>query len=110
MAYGDVRHKWVMAGSTATSAATAHNLLGSYAGLSLLTNDDVVHIQVQSIANDMLIGPIGNVSNDIGYRITTTLSWIDLPPMRAGTASQLQMCRAGGTNATAMWVIWSRVP
>lgn len=119
MAYGDTNYKWLNAGSTGTATCAIHNLFGSYSGLSLLTNDDVVRIQLQAFVNDMLVGPTTNLSNNIGYRITAALSWVDLPPMRVGDASQLQLFRANGVgtnfavsanNASAMWVIWSRIP
>lgn len=119
--YGSNRFQIVMTGSTATGASGLHNLYGAYSGLSLLNNEDVIHLQIAASVNEFMIGPSGNnagitaglISNNIGFKVYPGLSWIDIPPTRAGTASLMQFVRPSGdaasfANASAHWVIWVR--
>ena len=111
MAYGDVSYNIIKSGSTATSANTVHNFFGVYGGLSDINNSEVMHVQVMSDGNEFRIGAPGNVSNNIGQKIFPAASYVDLPPMRVGTASLLQFANANsGSNASANWMIWNRLP
>jgi len=116
MAYGDVRYEFTAAGSNATNSSAVQTLFGSYSGLSLLNNDDVVHIQLSASVNELFVGPTAFLEKTIGYKIYPSLSTIDLPPQRVGNASLLQMIRVNGPdapsafNASVNWVVWRRVP
>lgn len=123
MSMGDPRYQILMAGSTPTGASGLHNLFGAYSGLSLVNNDETVYLQIAASVNEFMIGPSANnagipaglISNDIGYKIYPGLSWISLPPLRAGTASLMQFVRPSGdsasyNNASAHWVILTRPP
>lgn len=104
--YGDVYHSLLAAGSTATSAATAHLLFGNYAGLSDLHNDDVVNLVVSASANPAKLWN-STVTNDVGFRVEggATVEW---PPMRAGAASLLHVARETANNASMIWTITRR--
>ena len=116
MSYGDSRYDFVAAGSNSTNSSAVQTFFGSYSGLSLLNNDDVVHIQVSASVNELFIGPTAFLEKTKGYKIYPSLSTIDLPPQRIGNASLLQMIRVNGPdapsafNASVNWVIWRRVP
>lgn len=120
MAKGDVQWTWVTAGSYYTSASGTHSLFGSYSGLSTLNNDEVVKLQIAASASDYNVGFSPGVDHSKGLRIFAAASWVELPPMRAGTASQLLFARINGAgsadwaasvnNVSAMWVIWTRTP
>ena len=107
--YGDVYFKIIASGSTATSAATAHLVFGTYAGLSTLNNNDVVNVQLNAVTADCRVWD-STVTNNNGLRLSTAASIFDMPPMRAGDASGLQFVRDTGTNSTLQWTVWSRVP
>lgn len=107
MSYGDVWFKIISSGSTATSAATAHILFGSYQGLSTLGNNEVVNVQLVPTAADARVWD-STVTNNTGLRLSVAASVFDLPPMRVGNASLLHFTRDGGTNSTMLWTIWSR--
>ena len=49
MAYGDVNYALISSASTGASADTAHLLFGAYEGLSLLNNDEILHIQLFAV-------------------------------------------------------------
>src|SRR3990167_2284328 len=98
MAYSDVRYEFFSAGSNATNSSAVENFFGSYSGLSLLNNEDVIHIQISASANELFVGPTGQVSQSRGYKIYPNLSTIDLPPQRVGSASLLQVARAEGND------------
>ena len=108
MAYGDVYFKMQANGSTATSAATAHLVFGTYAGLSLLNNEDVVNIQLWATGADSRLWD-NTVTNNTGLRLTTAASLYDLPPMRVGDASRIHFAREAAANVTMGWTIWRRV-
>ena len=116
MSYGDTRYEFYSASINATNSSAVQTFFGTYSGLSLLNNDDVVHIQVSASANEFFLGPTGQVSQTLGYKIYPSLSTIDLPPQRVGNASLLQMIRVNGPdapsafNASVNWVVWRRVP
>lgn len=63
-------------------------------------------------SNEFFIGlGAATVSNNIGYKIYPGLSTVDLPPMRAGQASQFQLSRAvSGLDPISNFVIWVRRP
>lgn len=106
--YGDSFYIPVTAGSTATSAAGAHLLFGSYQGLSTLGNNEVVNVVIATVTADIRWWD-STVSNNTGIRLTTAASSYDLPPMRVGTASQLHVSRDAGTNATVSWAVLRRL-
>ena len=109
MAYGDVYFDIYSTGSTATSAATAHLLFGSYAGLSLINQNEVVNLQVVMTVADARIWD-STVTNNTGLRLSPSASAWDFPPMRAAAASTLHFVRDAATDATANWTVWVRVP
>ena len=123
MAYGEPRYAFLSAGSTATGASGLHNFFGAYSGLSLVNNDEVIHLHIAAGTTDFKIGPSANnagipaglISNDVGYKIYAGSSWISLPPLRAGIASLIQFVRPSGDaasfgNASANWVIFIKPP
>ena len=112
MAYGDKNFVYVLSGSMATSASTAHNLFGSYQGLSLLGNEEAVFIQVFASAADIRLSadPATSATNNTGLRLTTAGSNYDLPPMRVGDASRITIAIEGSNNASPMWTVWRRSP
>lgn len=80
--------------------------------MSSVNQDDVVHIQVSASVQEFLIGPNGTntvVSNNLGYKIYPSLSTVELPPMRVGTASLLQANRHTSADASWNWVVWRRI-
>jgi hypothetical protein len=114
MSYGDERYDFYAAGSDATASSANDEFFGSYSGLSLLNNDEVVHIQISASVNEFFVGPAAYCGQATGYKIYPSLSTIDLPPMRVGTASLLKVARANGFdapsafNASYNFVIWKR--
>jgi hypothetical protein len=109
MAYGDVSYQFIRSGSTATSAATAHDLFGIYDGLSdVLNDDDVTHLQVSASVVDFRLGPSDVITNDNGLKITAAASLIDIPPIKVSDARIFQFVREAATDASALWVIWQR--
>ena len=44
MSYGDTRYEFYSASVNATNSSAVQTFFGTYSGLSLLNNDDVVHI------------------------------------------------------------------
>src|SRR3990167_9502569 len=114
MSYGDERYDFYSAGSDATASSANDGFFGSYSGLSLLNNDDVVHLQISASVNEFFVGPSTYIGQATGYKIYPSLSTIDLPPMRVGAASLLQVARANGNdapsafNASYNWCIWKR--
>ena len=107
MAYGDTYFSIVSSGSNATAAAGKHGLFGSYSGLSLINQNDVIHINLVPTAADIRVWDT-TVSNDVGLRLTTAGSVFDLPPMRVGAASLLNFSRDAAVNATVNWTVWRR--
>lgn len=113
MSVGDTNYVLVAAGSTTASVATLQPLFGTYQGLSALNENEVVNIQITGGgSNEFFIGlAAANVSNNIGYKIYPGLSTVDLPPMRVGQASQLNLSRAvSGLDPISNFVIWARRP
>jgi len=112
MAQGDKTFNWLASGSTATSAATAHNLFGAYTGLSQLHPEEAVFVQIATTLADIRIsGSAGSpATNNTGLRLTVSASTYDLPPVRAANASELTFAREAATNATALWTLWARKP
>ena len=113
--YGDSRFDFYSAGSNATATSGVEGFFGAYSGLSLLHNEEVVHLQISASVNEFFLGPLGRVASDSGYKVYPGLSIIDLPPMRVGTASLLEINRAVGLGETASdfnasfnYVIWRR--
>lgn len=116
MSYGESRFDFYSAGSNATATSGVAGFFGSYSGLSLLNNDDVVHLQISGSVNEFFMGPpSASISNNIGYKIYPSLSTIDFPPTRVGLASLLQVSQASPlgdmasqANASYNWVLWRR--
>lgn len=109
MSYGDPFFDVFSTGSTATSAATAHLLFGGNGGFSNLNQNAVVNIQVVVTGADARIWD-STVTNNTGLRLSPSASAFDFPPMRVGGASTLHFIRDAGTDATANWTVWVRVP
>ena len=111
MAYGDPAYTLITAGSTATSANTAHLLFGSYQGLSTLNNSEVVKIFITASGGAMRIWD-STVSNNIGVLFNDTssaLQNLEWPPTRAGDASLLHIAQGTLGDATnPAWAIWRR--
>ena len=112
MSAGDKSFSFHVAGSTVTSAATAHNLFGTYQGLSLLNASEVVFVQVFASGGDLRLSAnsASPATNDTGLRITTATSNYDLPPMRIPVASSITIAREGANNPNPLWTIWVRIP
>ena len=112
MAAGDVYYTWVATGSRSTSAATAHNLFGTYGGLSDLSASEVILVQAFASGGDFRLSanPAIGATNNTGFFVGMTASLVDLKPMSRDQASQITMAREGANNPTAQWVIWLRVP
>lgn len=107
--YGDTYYKYITSGSTATSAATSHKLLGAYDGLSLLNTRDVVHMQIFANGDTAIIGPSGSISNNIGFHLSPSASMVDFPPMNVGAVNDLHLFRSGSTDVSVTWTLWRRV-
>lgn len=107
--YGDTRYEFVQSGSTTASAATAHGLFGTYNGLSLLNQNDVLHVQILPLTNNLEI--LKSSALGTGMLFTTDLkSYYDLPPMSVSSASVIHFRnQTGASNATARWSVWRRV-
>jgi len=106
MAYGDVNYTIVSSGSTGASANTGHLLFGTYGGLSLLNNDEILHIQLWS-ANNARVAGTNAVTNNSGVKIDSSV--FDLPPIRSGTASGFHFANETiGANASMSWIAWRR--
>ena len=112
MAYGDVRYTLVSNGSTATSAASAHNLYGVYGGLSQLNANEVLQIMVSASGTDVRLSldPTTGATNDLGLRVFAAASVFDLPTMSVADASQITFAREAAQNPTMFWTIMRRVP
>jgi hypothetical protein len=111
MAKGDPNYVFISSGCTATSANTTHLFFGNYTGLSDLNQDEALHIQVVAASGQGLRVGDSTISNNKGLAISPALSIVDLPPMRAATASQLRLARDGSSgDASAIWAVWARRP
>lgn len=111
MAKGDPNYTFISSGCTATSANTTHLFFGTYQGLSTLNNDEAVHIQIVAASGQGLRVGNSTVTNNQGLQISPSMSIVDLPPMRAGDASQLRLARDGSSgDASMLWVAWRRNP
>ena len=113
MSVGDTYYKWLSSGSTTAISDAAHNLFGSFSGLSLLSVSAVVHVQVQASGANFMLIPTdeASVSQDGQWFKEDINAYIDLPPMIRSDASQLSFHNlTAGDNAVARWVIWQRWP
>ena len=112
MSTTDTNYAWITSGSTATSAATAHNLYGVYSALSQLSASEVLLVQVSASVGDMMIspGPATPATNNLGIPLFTSDAILTLPPIINSSASQITFARLTATNATAVWTIWRRTP
>jgi hypothetical protein len=113
VSYKDTNYIWLAGGSTATSAATAHNIFGTYNGLSSLNANEVVILMVSACAGDLRVSlnPAGGATNDTSLRIFQAASTFDIPPMTVANASQITMAReTGSNNPVLFWAAMIRVP
>lgn len=112
MAATDVNYLYVGGGSTATSAATAHNLFGNFGGLSLLAQQDVVLIMLSTSGGDarLSLNPAQPATNDTSLRIFAAASLFDVPPMLVSNASQITFAREGSNNPIIHWTALVRKP
>lgn len=106
--YGDTRYEWVKSGSTTASAATAHLLLGTYNGLSLLNAEETLGVQVLAITNSFDLLKDATLVPGF-YCSTSAIIYQDIPPMKRGDVSNLHFRNSAAGNATARWQIWRRV-
>jgi hypothetical protein len=108
--YGDTYYKYVASGSTATSAATEHRLLGVFGGLSQNFNArGVLHMQAYAVGATAVIGPSGSISATTGFHLLPSASMVDFPPMTVDGVNQLALFRNTGTDTTVYWTLWRRV-
>jgi len=112
MAYTDTNYTFVAGGSTATSAATAHNLFGNYGGLSNLNSKEVLLLIVSASGGDLRLSlnPSNGATNDSTLRLQAAASLFDLPPMTVQNASQITIAREGSNNPVVFWTALARVP
>lgn len=104
----DYLYRYQSGGSTATSAATGHLLFGVYDGLSLLADGHRVKIQVgASTGIAFLNGGAANAGTD--GMVLAPSSLYELPVLRAGDASQIQIARASTNNPIVYWSIWKEI-
>mgnify|MGYP001615337571 FL=1 len=118
--YGDIVFELLSSGSTATGTCSVQNFFGSYSGLSLLNQNDVVNIWVCSLGDEFYVGPSATPTNyNHRLKVSPALSQITLPAMRVGMASTLEFRRANGVgtnlalsanNASAAWTVWRKLP
>lgn len=108
----DTSYQIYAAGSTATSAGTAHLLTGNYAGLSSLNNSDVVVPWLKTRVNSLRLFPaLGDFGVRAGLLLSTSANnYIELKPMRAGAASLMHIANdVVGSNGNVDWVFWRRI-
>jgi hypothetical protein len=108
---GDTYYKWLYSGSTTASADTAHNLFGTYGGLSDLHTNAVLHIQLQASGAHLVLLPTDEASAvQAGQWFKQDIDvYTDLPAMIRSDASQLSFHNlTGGDNAVARWLVWTR--
>jgi len=112
LAAGDKSFQYLVSGSTVTSAATAHNLFGSYGGLSDLSASEVIFVTIFASGGGLRISadPAVGATDDVGLRLTTAGSNYDLPPMKVTHASQITFARETDSNPNPLWTIWVRRP
>ncbi len=113
MAYKDTSYTLLAGGSTATSAAGAHNIYGNFAGLSKINANEVVALVVSACAGDLRLSldPTNGATNDTALRLFAAGSAFDIPPMIVANASQITMSREAGTNNPVLfWSALVRVP
>ncbi len=112
MAAKDTNYVLLAGGSTATSAATAHNIYGTYGGLSNLSASEVLILLVSACAGDLRLSldPTKGATNDTALRLFGAGSTFDIPPMTNANASQITMAREGANNPVLFWTALVRVP
>ena len=116
MAAGGPYQHFLASGSNSTNSSTIENFFGSYSGLSLLGQDEVITIQIQGTVQEFFIGPsgAGSVGQSTGLKIYPAASTFTLPSMRVGNASLLRVNRilgqaASANNASWNWVVWQPI-
>lgn len=112
MAYKDTSYTWLAGGSTATSAAGAHNIFGTYGGLSSINANEVIILMVSACAGDLRLSldPTKGATNDTSLRLFGAASTFDIPPMTVSNASQITMAREGANNPVLFWGAIVRTP
>ena len=94
------------AASVSLANANKASLFGTWNGLSLLNNDDVVRVEVISYNREAFVLATSATTFGIGYRIDNFAPYYTpLPPMRAGSASQLGI-HSPGASATATTIYY----
>ena len=116
MPVGGPYYKFLSSGANSTGTSNIEGFFGNYSGLSLVGDDEVINIQIQASVNEFFVAPsgAGSVGIATGLKIFPTLSTIDLPPMRVGGASLMQVNRilgnaASAFNASYNWVVWQQI-
>ncbi len=112
MAAKDTNYVWLAGGSTATSAATAHNIYGNFGGLSNVSASEVLLLIVSSSGGDarLSLDPTKGATNDTALRLFSAGCNFDLPPMAVVNASQITVAREGANNPVIFWSALVRVP
>ncbi len=113
MAAKDTNYVLIAGGSTATSAAGAHNIFGVYNALSNISANEVLILVVSASGGDLRLSlnPAGGATNDTALRLFNAGSAFDVPPMTVANASQITMSRETGTNNPVIfWTAMVRVP
>lgn len=108
----DTHYSFWAGGSTATSAATAHNIYGTYNGLSNLSASEVLVIRVYASGGDLRLSldPTVGATNDSPFRLFVSSSGLDLSRMSVANASQITFARETANNPVAIWHIMRRIP
>ena len=104
----DNTYTYHMGGSTATSAATGHRLMGLYEGLSLLNQHAPVFINLAASTGLAALSLTANAGSD-GMVISPS-GLLDLPILRAAEASRLEIARIGANNPVVYWSVWRVYP
>ena len=108
MAYGDPSYAYISGGSTATSAATPHDLYGGlYGGLSDLNATDILLITLSASTGLASIGPSGTGGQLAGFFLAPS-AVLTLPALTRNDASQLKIHRQVASNPVVYWSVWSR--
>ena len=114
MAYQDTNWLHLAGGSTATSAATLHDLYGgTYTGLSRLNASQVVRLQVATSNSFARLGASFTGLQPYAYNsiwLAPSNIVVELPPMLVHDASQMKLMRHTAENVVVFWNLWMRRP
>src|SRR3990167_7371304 len=101
MSFGDTRYEFYSASVNATNSSAVQTFFGTYSGLSLLNNDDVVHIQVSASANEFFLGPIGQVRKE--WRVRRGISQLSVGGGVARQSYLQKIIAMFGTSLIGYW-------